>query len=380
MKRFVRHNSFKLVLILVILVGCNSDNKNYISVFPSSLRSTENRIFESYINYIEAISTSDFPLHTFKSNAKLYSNLELNQKFITDPNLVFFPATLWQVHLLKEKSVWKKYALNYSKIIRQINTASSLSDRDIVQNVSLKPYEITKNKEYLIRVVKTLSKQIADFDEKRGCTNNISPLSDYDLELLLENHALCFATKATGDPVYRKFAVDNSYAIYKQYFQNNTRIASILSDDITSDILNNLTTKDLNILAIGLYGFTVLYNETGIENYQRISKNIAGIFELIFKVVDSTGTQNVHQHAVDKLDLLSQSLVSLSFISLKEDSNSTFNETSLIIYKHILNELEQFENNADAIRLEQLGAEVSFRLYYYLFEYELRKQNKVEYK
>jgi hypothetical protein len=366
--------------MLVILAGCNSDNKSNISVFHSSLRSTESRIFESYINYIEAISTSDFPLHTFKSNAKLYSNVELNQKFITDSNLIFFPATLWQVYLLKEKSVWKKYALNYSKIIGQTNTASNLSDGEIVQNYFLKPYEITKNKEYLINVVNTLSKQIADFDEKQGFTENISSLSGYDLELLLENHALCFATKATGDPVYRKFAVDNSYAIYKQYFQNNTRIASILSDDITSDVLKTLTRKDLNTLAIGLYGFTILYNETGIENYQRISKNIAAIFESIFNLVDSTGNQDVHQHAVDKVNLLSQSLVSLSFISLNEDSNSTFNQTSLIIYKHILNELEQFENNADAIQLEELGSEASFRLYYYLFEYELRKQNKVKYK
>lgn len=367
---------FKLLLLVVFISGCNSGTKNNFSVLPISVRSTENRICAAYFKHIEKRSTSEFPLHEIHSHPGLFLNQEVSQKFISDPDLVFYPATLWQLYALTKSNNWKQLAINYNlcnKMDDYYYSSSNLYSGEIIQSVFLTSYRMSGEEECAASIVKMLSKHILKLEANTKARSNGASHVAHQFDRLLENRVLFFATEKSGDPAYRDFAIENSLRLYQHVVNNEPRIRSVLKND-TPD-LQVLTTADFKKLAFLLSGFTALYKETGRGDYLQICKKIASLFQSVFGSKNGSMSPEKQQLA-NRIDILSKSFVGLALFDLADSFNRSYSDTSAKIYLHILNILECKNKTIENVENDEADDCATCRLFYYLFEYEIRKQKE----
>lgn len=330
--------------------------------------STEDRVSNSYIRYVEKVSTSDFALdQSLRENTMVLDRFR--NEVVANPDLMFFTATLWQMYVLKEKEYWAHQADNYLKELEKVIRQNSYVNGELLQSVYLLPYQLNPNKELLDIIVESLSQHISAYDIKIGQRNVIKK---HYLELLLENKIMFFATKETGDPVFGNFASENSSILFEDYFRKDLRLMSVLTNDVSEKNLAKLQTEDFYKLALGIRGFYELYKETGIEDYLTFSKAIATVFKTVLL------NSKIDTKIVNRIDLISQSLVSLALLDMSEKIDDSYEVASVKIYENILHQIEKANLSEDNVNGEKTSLHnESFRQYYYLFEYELRKQDLI---
>jgi hypothetical protein len=354
-------------VLIIILFGCNSDNINNFSI-KNIFSSPDERIFDSYISYIKRISSPDFPLSSFQSNTDFFKKPVYSQKIQGDSNLQYFPATLWQIYSLNGESEWKQIAESYSGLLQEDNFIENLTDGELIQNAYLTPYLITGEKNYSSSLLSILAKYISNTDENCELKKGSPDLNrNIKIEKLLENQLLFFASKETGDPVYRELALNNSENIYHYQFQGNLSNDFFYGlanwDTIPGNIeLTKLTTDDFYKLALCFYGFTILHNEKGNEKYHVSSEKLAKIFTDIFRDSNNKADKKQQKLIIEKIDLLSKAFVCLALYSHKCSYENNYKEVSISIFNNILDTIDNQSIN-------QNDEHFSFRMYYYLFEY-----------
>ena len=348
---------FKVILlILLVLPACNSEQSNSFQV-RNKLFSPARRITKSYINYIEAINGLGIPILSNKAVADRNSKSSLTQRFQSDENLQYFPATLWQVYSFTESSEWKDLAENFSEIIQTSLITSEPVNAELIQNVYLTPYLVTGDRKYYNILMESLTRQISASEAVSALACKYEDEIENCIEKLLENQLLFFASRETGDPFYRELALKQSEHIFQLYFQNN------LSNELFYGLANWMTlpgieelekidTRDLYILSMSFYGFTILCKEVGYTMYGTTTEKLAKVFTTIF--------ESKNQDISDNLDLISKTLVCLAMSNMSSGSDDLYSETSRKILKSLIVDLDQSPKASDQ--------QYSFRMYYYLFE------------
>jgi hypothetical protein len=333
-------------------------------------QSSEKKLFDAYQNFIAASGSSDFPLSSFHANSDLRRNSHYKQKFCSETDFCYFPATLWQAYSLKGLSEWKNYAQNFGELLKQ-NESTVISNFEIRQNVLLTSYLISKEEEYASLIIKALPEYVSCLNERIEKDSNIVLNNSLNVERLLENKVMFFASKATGDPVYSKFAIENSNFIISNYFKNNQsngilhRLIGYRGNPSEQDKQLRPSSKMYADLAVGLYSFTFLFAETGMDKYHKLSDTIASVFTLSFNQLEDHKSGDLARCINSEMDLLSQALVCNALYDLGNQPKNNYRETSQLFYNHILDSLSTSLNPHDKL---------SFKLFYYLFEYERRKQ------
>lgn len=365
----IRNIVFTFFLILFFLWGCNNTENGSLSILPKALRFTESRILDAYFNYVERVSSVETPLAKCIQKNKLCEAFDFNKKVEYNPDLLFFPATLWQIDILQKKKDWEQEVPAFTKEIQKASSNNIIIRGEHFQSIFLPAYEYNPTKKLLDVIVNGLSNHISRFEtDKINVNEEFNTLNN--LDLLLENKVMFFATKETGDPVFQSFAIENASFLYKEAFKNDLRIMSVMSNGISEENLKLLRTDDFYKLSLGIYGFSELYKETGIIDYLKYCESIAMVFNTVFN------SGEIDSEIADKIDLLSQSLVSLALFDLSKNLDDSYRETSEKLYQNVLQKLELLQ--VDKIELNsEVGKPIaSFRLFYYLLEYEIRKQNK----
>nr|WP_319509487.1 hypothetical protein [uncultured Draconibacterium sp.] len=365
----IRNIVFALFLTQFFLLGCNNTEKANFSILSNALRSTESRILDSYFNYIKNSSSAKIPFDTCIQKNELCKVVDFNKEVEDNPELLFFPATLWQLNILEGKEDWNQPVIDFSKEIQKATKKSNVLNGEHIQSMFLSAYEYNPTNELLGVIVNGLSDHISYLERERA-KMKLEVVTVNNLELLLENKIMFFATKETGDPVFQSFALQNTSFLYEEAFKKDLRLMSVFSDGISEENLKLLQSEDFYKLALGICGFYDLYNETGIENYLKYCEGIAQVFISIFN------NGEIDDKMVDKISLLSQSLVSLTLFDLASCQNDSYLETSEKIYRNVLQKLESLQPDEEEFNsnvVEQIG---SFRLFYYLLEYEIKKQNE----
>jgi hypothetical protein len=148
-------NKLKLFIcfsLIVLLLGACTSNYSIKKFF----RSPEKRTLNLYTNYIKNISSAEFPLSSFKSNSKLCNQSIYAKKLLSNSNLQFFPATLWQVYALNSEPEWKEYAEDYSAVLYEEKISGQIKNGEIIQDVYLTPFLVTGENNYnssLLKIV-----------------------------------------------------------------------------------------------------------------------------------------------------------------------------------------------------------------------------------
>ncbi|HEC41495.1 MAG TPA: hypothetical protein ENI20_01525 [Bacteroides sp.] len=358
---------FSIGVFILMLSACNSEEM--ISIRQKSVfRTSEKRAIKSYLRYINELRTPGFKLSAFQIDEDLPDNPACISMFQNDKNVQFFPATLWQLYALNGKSRWKEYAEEYSRLLIEGKISGSPDDDEIIQGVFMNSFLITGNQQYKTTLLKLLSHHILAEEKSSEPIGNTGIYGDSSFEKLLENQLLLFTTKETGDPVYRRLAIDNSQSIYNLHFQYNR------SNELYFGLANweqpqhfgeleDLSTQDCYRLALCFYAFTVLGNEIEIVRYQDFTENLAVLFTAVFDDVKGESRPQIllQSSVAGKVDLLSRIFVCLAFNNMGSNEENEYEEIAETIFDSVLEELDD----------EDISAyhNYTFRMYYYLFEY-----------
>ena len=288
------------------------------------------------MNYLEAMSLSSSPL--------------VAESFQEDDNLKYYPSTLWQLYLLDEHSHWKSQAEIYNEMLQEALLSDAWGNGEFIYNSFFTPYQITGDRKYRKLAIALLNEQIATSERRARESGDSAGGSDTGIEQLLENGLLFFASRETGDPLYRELALNRSEHIYQLFYQKSPGkelLYSMADFDSQPEItdLAELSADELYQLSVSLYGFTFLYNETGDERYGAIAERLARLFKSIF------GDEKLN--VISRMDLTSMCFVCLALSGLSDEAEE-------MVFEAILDEIDVWPDPADP--------DYSFRTYFYLFE------------
>ena len=363
---------FMTICFMLLITACNQPKSSKLISLSKFTQKKESRIIEIYKRYIDKISNSNFPLVSIQSKTNLFRDSIYATILLNDQDLVYLPVTMWQIYSLSGSALWRSNAEIFSEIQNNIHLASNTTQQsETLPNLKLTQYFISQDQRYYNSLMNSLlifiSNPVKSLEE---CSDSLK-IKDICLESLLNNELLFFGSKETGDPTYKLYAVKNSELISRAYFYGNTNLPLGVQIDSASESANSvkykkLSVKDYSDLAVGLYSYTMLYKETGFIKYLTLTQNIAAIFTDALIGHKISESEHFNHQINQRIDMVSQSLVCNALYDLGELDGNHYRETANKYFNHILDTLE----NTSELDNESHP----FKLFYYLLDYEMRKQ------
>ncbi|WP_321373337.1 glycoside hydrolase family 88 protein [uncultured Draconibacterium sp.] len=272
---------FITICISIILFGCNSQ---YSGNIDDVIKHSEKQLKFALKN-IEPLLTKDkvFPRTLENEKIKLVSSKDWTSGF--------FGGNLWMMYELTGKDQWKKRALNYTLPLE--DEQWNANDHDIGFKMycsfghAIKYVDNPEYKEILIQSAKTLSTR---YNPVVGCIrswNSNPKTAHWKYPVIIDNmmnlELLMWAAKETGNESFREIAVKHAQTTAKNHFRDDYSCYHVIDyDPETGEVLNKNTHQgaaDNSDWARGqawaVYGFTMMYRETGMEEFLGQAKHIA---------------------------------------------------------------------------------------------------------
>ena len=201
----------------------------------------------------------------------------------------FFPGSLWFMYEYTRDEKWKKAADHYSMNIENEKYNGGTHDMGFKLYCSFgNGYRLTNNERYkaiLLQGAKTLSKR---FDPKVGCIRSWDHHSNkWEYPVIIDNmmnlELLFWASRETRDSSYYKIAVSHALKTLDNHFREDYSSFHVVSyDTLTGQPVKKNTHQGYSDesswargQAWGLYGFTMVYRETGQAKFLNQAKHIA---------------------------------------------------------------------------------------------------------
>lgn len=201
----------------------------------------------------------------------------------------FFPGELWMMYQLTSDPYWKEKALEFTLPLEQEKWNGKTHDMGFKMYCSFgKAWDVTKNPEYrdvLIQSAKTLATR---FKPNVGCIRSWDHNFDkWDFPVIIDNmmnlELLFWAARETGNQMYKEIAVRHAETTMKNHFREDYSCFHVVDyDPKTGEVQSRNTHQGYSDQstwsrgqAWGLYGFTMVYRETGAKKFLRQAENIA---------------------------------------------------------------------------------------------------------
>ena len=210
----------------------------------------------------------------------------------TDWTAGFFPGTLWYLYAYTREDTWKTRAENATALMK--GEQNNAFDHDIgfkMYSCYGNGYLLTGNKAYrhiIFRSAKTLTSRYSyktglimswEPDTKRDWLFPVIIDNMINLELLME------AYKISGDTTLRNIAVSHADKTMKYHYRKNMSCPHVVDYEPETGALrkydwNNGSDDTTNSTwsrgqSWGLYGYTMMYRETGNLRYLQHAEKIA---------------------------------------------------------------------------------------------------------
>lgn len=269
-----------LLLFIILLFGCSDGNS------PLNNKRT--------INKVEKQLKESVGIYNSIKTDKLVSPRTCEAGGVimvpsSDWTSGFYPGELWMMHELTGDNFWKESALEFTIPLEQEKFNSKTHDMGFKMYCSFgKAYQTTKNPEYkaiLIQAAKTLSKR---FNPNVGCIRSWDYNTDkWDFPVIIDNmmnlELLFWAAKESGNRVYKDIAITHAETTMKNHFRNDNSSYHIVDyNPETGEVENRYGGQGYTHKsawsrgqAWALYGFTMVYCETGDEKFLKQAENIA---------------------------------------------------------------------------------------------------------
>lgn len=201
----------------------------------------------------------------------------------------FFAGNLWMMFELTGNEKWKTQALAFTLPLENEKWDGSTHDLGFKMFCSFgKAYEATGNEEYkniLIQSAKTLATR---FNPIVGCIRSWDHNTDkWDFPVIIDNmmnlELLMWVAKETGNDNFKEIAVKHAQTTAKNHFRDDYSSYHVIDYNPETGEVENRNTHQgyadesawARGQAWGLYGFTMMYRETGIEEFLVQAEKIA---------------------------------------------------------------------------------------------------------
>lgn len=200
----------------------------------------------------------------------------------------FFPGVLWYMYENTNSEEFRKYADLYTERVEPAKYITSHHDVGFMLYCSFgNGYRLTKNSHYL-DVMKTGAESLATrYDETVGSIKSWNSNDKWQFPVIIDNmmnlEFFMFIAKETGDEKYAEMANSHATTTLTNHFREDYSSYHVVSyDTITGQPHAKNTHQgyaDDSAWARGqawaVYGFTMMYRETGKPEYLELARNVA---------------------------------------------------------------------------------------------------------
>jgi rhamnogalacturonyl hydrolase YesR len=201
----------------------------------------------------------------------------------------FFAGNLWMVYELTGDEKWKKHALEYTLPLEQEQWDGGTHDLGFKMFNSFgKAYQNTGNEAYKNIVIQSAKTLATRFNPNVGCIRSWDHNTDkWDFPVIIDNmmnlEMLMWAAKETGNDTLSQIAILHAQTTAKNHFrEDNSSYHVIDYNPETGEVENKHTHQGYahesswsRGQAWGLYGYTMMYRETGMEEFLVQAEKIA---------------------------------------------------------------------------------------------------------
>lgn len=271
----------KLLLILPFLVLCDC-GINSSKELPANLNQIQKKLKSSVAMFSEGRTDILISPRSVKEG-----------KIVMVPSKDwtsgFFAGELWMMYELTSDNFWKEKALEFTLPLEKEKWNSKTHDMGFKMYCSFgKAWQDTQNPKYrdiLIQSAKTLATR---FKPNVGCIRSWDHNSDkWDFPVIIDNmmnlELLFWAAKETGNQMFKEIAVKHAETTMKNHFRKDNSSYHVVDyNPETGEVQSKNTHQGYSDdsawsrgQAWGLYGYTMVYRETGGKEFLKQAENIA---------------------------------------------------------------------------------------------------------
>ncbi|MGV8829805.1 MAG: glycoside hydrolase family 88 protein [Breznakibacter sp.] len=203
----------------------------------------------------------------------------------------FFPGVLWYLYENNPSDTLKEWAVDYTLRVEDQKYTTDNHDVGFMIYCSFgNAYRLTKDSNYK-EVIKTASNSlITRFNPVVGCIRSwdyASWSSKWQFPVIIDNmmnlEMLLWSSKEFNDTTYRHVATAHANKTMENHFRDDFSCYHVVSyDTITGRVEKKNTAQGLSDGSAwargqgwGLYGYTMMYRETGNAQYLQLATRIA---------------------------------------------------------------------------------------------------------
>lgn len=290
-------------MLLIIVPSCKNTVKSSQAA-QSVLERKENSIFqeklqiniENELNVCENQLKKSIALNTdYTTHPRLIESGDKHWKMPKNDVLVwtvgFYPGILWQMYESTQNEYWKEEALKRTLPLEPYKFNREHHDVGFMMYCSYgQAYRLTGKKEYRDVLIQSAKSLISRYNPKVGTikswSNELHPQWKQHITIIdnmLNLELLFWASKETGDPVYRDIAVKHAETTMKNHFREDYSCYHVVEyDEKTGAVRNKNTSQgyaDESVWARGqawaVYGYTMVYRETGDPKFLDFAKKVS---------------------------------------------------------------------------------------------------------
>jgi len=272
-------NKYIILLFLILSLGCTNKNPNNSDLLIRHLESQ----LDYAVNNAELLATSELISPRTSENGKL------KQVPARDWTSGFFSGNLWMMYELTCNEKWKDKALQFTLPLEPEKWNGDTHDMGFKMYCSFgQAIKYTSNPEYrevLVQSAKTLANR---FNPVVGCIRSWDHNNDkWDFPVIIDNmmnlELLLWAAKETGNENFKEIAIKHAETTIKNHFRKNYSSYHVVDyNPETGEVQQKNTHQGYadesawsRGQAWGLYGFTMMYRETGKDEFLAQAENIA---------------------------------------------------------------------------------------------------------
>ena len=209
----------------------------------------------------------------------------------------FWAGNLWYVYEFTKDKKWENEAVRWTESLEKDQYNTSHHDLGFMMYCSYgNAYRITKNEKYKQILIQSAKSLISRYNPNVGCIKSWNSKMSWDgktlwkypviIDNMMNLELLFFASKATGDPVYKNIAVKHAATTMKNQVRPDYSCYHVVNyDSANGHVLNRQTNQGFSDnsawargQAWGVYGFTMVYRETHDKKFLNTAKKMADFY------------------------------------------------------------------------------------------------------
>lgn len=267
------------ILFLFFIVGCNTHKPTHLDGLIKHIDSQLNFAIDG----VEPLRTSKLvaPRTTENGHLKLVSSKDWTSGF--------FAGNLWMMYELSGNENWKAEALGYTLPLENEKFNGSTHDMGFKMYCSyghaIKHIDASNYRDVLIQSARTLSTR---FNLNVGCIRSWDHNSEkWEFPVIIDNmmnlELLLWAAKETGNENFKEIAIKHAQTTMQHHFRADYSSYHVIDyNPETGEVVHRNTHQGYadesawsRGQAWGLYGYTMMFRETGMKEFLVQAEKIA---------------------------------------------------------------------------------------------------------